>query len=199
MTLLSSAMNDMSNNVHIYRELFDTVPNDRFSVLEVNSGEELQGFAYAAVLEKPVRLSLKRVLSLLWSRIFVFSEEWDMDGSKDLDRVWEYALSGNYMNQAFQRFVTRGRFSSIEPISARKQIRNLMHNLRFDESTKQSRPRRGFSEHCFGQISSICEFHDRLAGAEFLQAFEITNDWNDVSYFFETPKHFGYFEWGTSA
>ena len=192
-------MADISKTNDVYHALFEVAPNDKFSVACFDSGHEGPGSARAVLFEKPVDLSPAAALSLLWSREFVFVEEWDRDKSKSLQEVWEYALSGDYMSKEFRRFVTQGAFSLIAPSVGRNRIKNRLLEMRSDYCSGKEKPYKSFSEQCFGQITSLENFHDRLTGFEFLQTFEITDDWNDESYFFETHANIGYFSWGTSA
>lgn len=192
-------MTNISETNDVYRTIFETAPNDKFSVAYFDSGHEGSGSAHAVLFEKPVNLSPAAALSLLWSRKFVFVEEWDLDKSKSLEKIWEYALSGDYMSKEFMRFVTLGAFSPITPSVGRNRIRNRLQEVRFDYRSGREEPYKSFSHQCFGQITSLKDFHDRLTGFEFLQTFEITDDWNDESYFFETHANIGYFSWGTSA
>ena len=189
----------ISKNRDMYRALFEAAPNDKFSVARFDSGQEGPGVAHVVLLEKPVELPPASVLSLLWSREFVFIEEWDLETSKGMCKVWDYALSGRYISNEFTRFVNRGAFSPILPSVGIDRIKRCLQDVRFNYSSENEVPDNSFSERCAGQIKSLKEFHYRLTGFEFLQVFKITDDWNAQSYFFETHLNFGYFSWGTSA
>lgn len=182
-----------------YRALFDSAPNDRFSVANFDTGQEGPSIAYAVLLEKPINLPLASAFSLLWSREFIFVEEWDMDQSKSTKEIWDYALSGDYMSNEFARFVARSTFSPIAPSVGRNRIKNRLQEMGFDRRSGKARRSKSGSERCIGQIASRNDFRERLTGFEFLQAFEVTSNWNDESYFFETLTDIGYFSWGTSA
>ncbi|MDA9207451.1 hypothetical protein N9O61_01060 [Octadecabacter sp.] len=192
-------MIDISKSIDVYRALLEVAPNDRFSAAHFDSGREGPGSAYAVLLEKPVDLPPASALSLLWSREFIFIEEWDLDGSQSIEDIWEDALSGDYMIKEFKRFVTLGAFSPIAPTVAKNRIRSLLQQVRFVDLSGTGKPYKSFSERSIGRITSLEEFHDRLTGFEYLQAFEVANDWNGQSYFFETNANVGYFSWGTSA
>ena len=192
-------MTGISKTSDVYRALFEAAPNDKFSVARFDSGQEGPGIAHAVLLEKPVDLAPASALALMWSRKFVFVEEWDLDKSKSIEEIWKYALGGDYMSREFTRFVTLGAFSPIEPSVGRNRIKNRLQELRFDYGSGKEGPYKSFSERCIGQTTSIRDFHNRLTGFEYLEAFEVTDDWNDESYFFETHANFGYFSWGTSA
>lgn len=198
-SLLKSDMGALAEQIDAYRKLFDGTPNDRLSVAAFESGQEGPSIAYAVLIDKPLSLSTAVILSLMWSRLFVFVEEWDSDGSRSLDEVWQYALSGNYMSEEFARFVALGAFSPIDPLIAQVSVERLVQLVRFDSAPHLSNPIKSYSERCSGKVSFCQELRDRLTSEEFLLAHCITNNWNDESYFFETPKGFGYFCWGTSA
>ena len=108
-------MTGISKTSDVYRALFEAAPDDKFSVARFDSGQEGPGIAHAVLLEKPVDLAPASALALMWSRKFVFVEEWDLDKSKSIEEIWKYALGGDYMSREFTRFVTLGAFSAIEP------------------------------------------------------------------------------------
>lgn len=197
--MLRSAMTDISKSRDVYRTLFEAAPNDGFSVAEFCPGNEGTGSVYAVLLEKPVDLPAAAALSLLWARHFIFYEEWDLDTSKTMEDIWEYALSGDYMHNDFRSFLTQGVFSPMAPSIGKTKIERHLREVRFEHCSEQKKPYQSYAERYRGRITSPKDFHDRLTGFDYLQAFQIADEWNDQSTFFETSANFGYVSWGTSA
>jgi hypothetical protein len=197
--MLRAAMTDISRNNDIYTALFEAAPHDQFSFACFDSGQEGPGFAHAALIQKPVDLLPAAALSLLWSREFVFVEDWDQDKSKSLAEVWQYALGGSYMSEEFTRFVNLGVFSPMSPSVCRKTIGQLLQGVNFDCRSGMRTPFKSFSQQCSGKIASIMDFRDQLIRSEFIHASKITDDWNDQTFFFETDANIGYFSWRTFA
>ena len=196
---MNPAMIDLLTTDGAYRRVFEAAPNGRFSIGDFNSGNEGAGMACAALLEKPVDLTPDHALSLLWSCAFVYGEEWYFNHSNNFSAVWGYTSTGPYMNVEFEKFVMNGSFAPIEPYSGRRKVRDLLQYVQLDHWSRRKNPYKTYSVKCFGKVTSPEQFEERLVGAEYLRAFEIKTEWNDMSYFFETTHDFGYFEWGTSA